>query len=288
MRVLVASCRAILGSGESWQHTQGSRSVRTERCGGAQRAPRCSLWRLWAAATARAQAPSHAGQYEQADIEYGAQLYSGHCVVCHGERGDAMPGANLGVGKFRHAETDRDLTNVIRNGVPGTAMAPSAYTESELGRARRLSAQHGQREPRPTSSSATRLAAVAIRRQGRLRPLSPRRGRRAALRAGLDEHRRDLARRPRLQRSLLDPNDGAPADQSPGARGVARRHAHHGPAAQRRHVHGAAHRRARTTGDARQVGDPRVRRQRCGADAVVRNVVERQRNARISSRISCR
>jgi putative heme-binding domain-containing protein len=80
-----------------------------------------------------AQAPAHAGQYEQADIEYGAQLYSGHCVVCHGERGDAMPGANLGSGRFRHAETDRDLTNIIRNGVPGTAMAPSAYTDSELG-----------------------------------------------------------------------------------------------------------------------------------------------------------
>jgi putative heme-binding domain-containing protein len=85
------------------------------------------------AGTAYAQGPAHAGQYEQADIEYGAQLYSGHCVVCHGERGDAMPGANLGSGRFRHAETDRDLTNVIRNGVPGTAMAPSAYTESELG-----------------------------------------------------------------------------------------------------------------------------------------------------------
>jgi cytochrome c oxidase cbb3-type subunit III len=88
---------------------------------------------LAASVAAHAQAPSHAGQYEQADIEYGAQLYSGHCVVCHGERGDAMPGANLGAGKFRHAETDRDLTNVIRNGVPSTAMAPSAYTESELG-----------------------------------------------------------------------------------------------------------------------------------------------------------
>lgn len=87
---------------------------------------------LCMAGTAEAQAPAHAGQYEQADIEQGAQLYSGHCVVCHGERGDAMPGANLGSGKFRHAETDRDLTTVIRNGVAGTAMAPSAYTESEL------------------------------------------------------------------------------------------------------------------------------------------------------------
>jgi putative heme-binding domain-containing protein len=86
-----------------------------------------------ASGLADAQAPAHAGQYEQADIDYGAQLYSGHCVVCHGERGDAMPGANLGSGRFKHAETDRDLTNVIRNGVPGTAMAPSAYTETELG-----------------------------------------------------------------------------------------------------------------------------------------------------------
>lgn len=88
---------------------------------------------LLASVNARAQAPAHAGQYEQADIEYGAQLYSGHCVVCHGDRGDAMPGANLGSGKFRNAETDRDLTGVIRNGLPGTAMAPSAYTETELG-----------------------------------------------------------------------------------------------------------------------------------------------------------
>jgi cytochrome c oxidase cbb3-type subunit III len=88
---------------------------------------------VWICAGAEAQLPTHAGQYEQADIEHGARLYGGHCITCHGERGDTMPGANLGSGKFRHAETDRDLSNVIRNGVPGTAMAPSAYTDTELG-----------------------------------------------------------------------------------------------------------------------------------------------------------
>jgi putative heme-binding domain-containing protein len=77
-------------------------------------------------------AQNHAGQYEQADIEYGARLYSGHCVVCHGDRGDAMPGVNLASGRFRHAERDRDVVALIRIGVPGTAMAPSAYTDSEL------------------------------------------------------------------------------------------------------------------------------------------------------------
>jgi putative heme-binding domain-containing protein len=87
---------------------------------------------LAAVRLAAAQAPAHVGQYEQADIEQGAQLYSGHCVVCHGDRGDAMPGVNLGSGKFRRAETDRDLTALIRNGVAGTAMAPSAYNDAEL------------------------------------------------------------------------------------------------------------------------------------------------------------
>jgi putative heme-binding domain-containing protein len=87
---------------------------------------------LAVAGPALAQAPAHAGQYEQADIEQGAQLYSGHCVVCHGERGDAMPGVNLGSGKFRRAETDRDLSALIRTGVAGTAMAPSAYNDAEL------------------------------------------------------------------------------------------------------------------------------------------------------------
>ena len=124
--LLVASRKQSSGSGESCDHR---RIAGTGRCVFAV----IGIAALAAARFAAAQAPAHAGQYEQADIEYGAQLYSGHCVVCHGERGDAMPGANLGSGRFRHAETDRDLTNVIRNGVAGTAMAPSAYTESELG-----------------------------------------------------------------------------------------------------------------------------------------------------------
>ncbi|HLF11648.1 MAG TPA: c-type cytochrome [Gammaproteobacteria bacterium] len=77
-------------------------------------------------------AQTHAGQYEQADIEYGARLYSGHCITCHGAGGDTMPGANLRSGRFRNAPTDRELTDVLRNGLPGTAMTPNAYSDSEL------------------------------------------------------------------------------------------------------------------------------------------------------------
>jgi putative heme-binding domain-containing protein len=79
-----------------------------------------------------AAAQRHAGQYERADIEYGAQLYRGRCIACHGERGDAMPGANLASGRYRHAPTDRDLASVIRNGIPETAMIPTGYSDSEI------------------------------------------------------------------------------------------------------------------------------------------------------------
>jgi putative heme-binding domain-containing protein len=93
----------------------------------------CSLVLAAALHSTYAHAQTHAGQYEPADIEYGARLYSGACVTCHGERGDSMPGVNLGSGRFRRASSDRELTAVVRDGVPGTAMVPNKYTESELG-----------------------------------------------------------------------------------------------------------------------------------------------------------
>jgi cytochrome c oxidase cbb3-type subunit 3 len=76
-------------------------------------------------------AQDHAGQYEQADIEYGARLYAGRCVTCHGERGDSIPGVNLRSGVFAKAPTDRDLSNLLRDGIPGTAMTPTGYSDSE-------------------------------------------------------------------------------------------------------------------------------------------------------------
>jgi putative heme-binding domain-containing protein len=78
-----------------------------------------------------AKAQTHAGQYEQPDIEYGARLYSSHCITCHGERGDSIPGVSLGSNKFKRAASDRDLTLIIQNGIAGTAMAPSGYSDPE-------------------------------------------------------------------------------------------------------------------------------------------------------------
>jgi putative heme-binding domain-containing protein len=83
------------------------------------------------ALTAGAQT-THVGQYEQADIEYGARLYAGRCIACHGERGESIPGVALGSNTFKRAASDRDLTSIIQNGIAGTAMPPNGYSDTEV------------------------------------------------------------------------------------------------------------------------------------------------------------
>jgi putative heme-binding domain-containing protein len=71
----------------------------------------------------RAQDPEHG--VTPADIERGGQTFMASCAVCHGPDGDAVAGVNLASGTFRHATTDQELVNIIRNGIPGTAMPPN-------------------------------------------------------------------------------------------------------------------------------------------------------------------
>ena len=78
------------------------------------------------------QAQQHAGQYDMADIAYGAQLFAERCVVCHGPNGDLMPQANLRSGNFRNGGTDRDLQRIIRDGVENTAMVGTGYASAEI------------------------------------------------------------------------------------------------------------------------------------------------------------
>lgn len=87
---------------------------------------------LLAALPTAARAQPHAGQYEQADIEYGSRLYGGHCVTCHGDRGESIPGIRLFSGKFKNAGGDRDLTRILNDGIAGTAMAPTGLSEAEI------------------------------------------------------------------------------------------------------------------------------------------------------------
>ena len=75
---------------------------------------------------------THAGEYAQADINYGMQVYGETCVACHGPDGDAVDGVSLRSGQFRSAGSDQDLMRVISAGIPDTAMPPGDYTASEL------------------------------------------------------------------------------------------------------------------------------------------------------------
>jgi putative heme-binding domain-containing protein len=59
------------------------------------------------------------------DIEDGERAFRNTCANCHGPDGDQVAGIDLGRGVFRRAKTDQDLVQIVRNGVPGTAMPAS-------------------------------------------------------------------------------------------------------------------------------------------------------------------
>jgi putative heme-binding domain-containing protein len=80
-----------------------------------------------------AQPPAAAppGEYDPADIAYGAQLYDAQCTTCHGANGDGVGGVDLRSGRFTNAVTDQDLTRVILNGLPGTGMLAFKFDPAE-------------------------------------------------------------------------------------------------------------------------------------------------------------
>jgi len=83
----------------------------------------CVVGVLVAAARLAAQQPAeHAGEYAQADIQYGATIYATQCTQCHGPTGDQVAGVDLRGGRFRNAATDDDLRRIVTQGIPGTSM----------------------------------------------------------------------------------------------------------------------------------------------------------------------
>src|SRR5713226_527480 len=78
------------------------------------------------------QAQSPPGRYAPADIQYGARIYAGQCTGCHGETGDSVSDVDLRAGRFKGVSSDNNLRNTVLTGVPGTAMPPFKFDESEL------------------------------------------------------------------------------------------------------------------------------------------------------------
>jgi putative heme-binding domain-containing protein len=85
----------------------------------------CAVASLGAARAASAQ---HATAY---DVQDGARTFASTCANCHGPDGNLIPGIDLGHGQFRRTLTDRELENIIENGIPNTAMPPSPLLGEE-------------------------------------------------------------------------------------------------------------------------------------------------------------
>ena len=69
--------------------------------------------------------------YRPVEIDEGAAVYAANCFSCHGE-GQGVVGVDLRSGPIRRASTDDELQALILKGIPGTAMAPHAFTTPQL------------------------------------------------------------------------------------------------------------------------------------------------------------
>jgi putative heme-binding domain-containing protein len=56
------------------------------------------------------------------DVAAGQQIFDAQCAWCHGAGGAGGTGPDLRRPTLRHASTDASLTNIVRNGIPGTEM----------------------------------------------------------------------------------------------------------------------------------------------------------------------
>jgi putative heme-binding domain-containing protein len=75
------------------------------------------------------------GQHESAGaIEEGGKVYRDFCGNCHGPDGNQIAGIDLGRGQFRRALSDAELNAIIRNGIAGTAMPASSFSEEQAAR----------------------------------------------------------------------------------------------------------------------------------------------------------
>jgi putative heme-binding domain-containing protein len=68
----------------------------------------------------------------EADIRAGEVLYQKHCSYCHGSFGEGGRGADLTAGVYRRGGRDPELYTSIRNGIPGSEMAPVRVTDDEV------------------------------------------------------------------------------------------------------------------------------------------------------------
>lgn len=70
----------------------------------------------------------------ESDIRAGEALFQTHCSYCHGSFGEGGRGADLTTGVYRHGGRDPELYASVRNGIPGTEMAPVRVSDDDVWR----------------------------------------------------------------------------------------------------------------------------------------------------------
>jgi putative heme-binding domain-containing protein len=78
--------------------------------------------------------PVFAQHETAADIEDGGRAFRDSCANCHGPDGDEIQGIDLGRGQFRRPLSNDELIRIIRNGIAGTPMPPSNFSDEQAAR----------------------------------------------------------------------------------------------------------------------------------------------------------
>ena len=71
--------------------------------------------------------------YPEVEVVRGGQFFRGNCAGCHGQDGDLVEGVSLADPRFLRGESDEDLIGIIMDGISGTAMPESNYSELQAG-----------------------------------------------------------------------------------------------------------------------------------------------------------
>jgi putative heme-binding domain-containing protein len=116
---------------------------------------------LCAPATVSAQQRSLAAATSN-ELTAGQRIFDAQCAWCHGAAGTGGTGPDLHRATLRHAANDRELTTIVRNGIPGTEMPgfTSALTEPMAWQTAAYVRSLGRTRPRPLPGNATHGATI--------------------------------------------------------------------------------------------------------------------------------